>query len=91
MPDWSKFTDEVRASTPARGPRCSVGIMLDELPEEGRRAVEAALANRLLTHTGIRQALVKRLGKETPSVFSISNHRRRGCKCGEIASIQVRS
>jgi hypothetical protein len=89
MLDWSKFSEDAEASTPLRGPRCSVGIMLDDLPEDARKAVQQAFDNRVLAHTGIRAALVKRLGSEAPSLFSISNHRRGNCKCGSGAEITI--
>lgn len=79
---WTAFEGEVKGREKPRGPSCAVGKMLVELPEAGRLAVEKALGNRALSATGIRRALVERVGEEVPSAWSIRNHRRGECRCG---------
>lgn len=79
---WTAFEGEVKGREKPRGPSCAVGKMLVDLPEAGRLAVEKALGNRALTSSGIRRALVERVGEETPSAWSIRNHRRGECRCG---------
>ena len=82
---WTAFEGEVKGRERPKGPLCAVGKMLDALPDDGRLAVEKALGNRGLTGSGIRRALIDRLGHEaTPSSWSIRNHRRRECRCWEV-------
>lgn len=82
MSDWSAFEADVRSKSRPRGPRCSVGVMLENLSEEGRRAVINILKDRGSFGTpAVVGALRDRLGGAAPSAWSISNHRRGKCAC----------
>jgi GTP-sensing pleiotropic transcriptional regulator CodY len=82
MSDWSDFGTEVKTHTLARGPKCSVSLMLERLPDDARISVNRVLADRHgVTNSAIAKALRERLGENAPSLFSISNHRRGNCRC----------
>lgn len=82
MSDWSDFDTDVKSRRSVRGPQCGVTLMLEGLPERARASVQQVLDNRGYSNTAIHRALRDRLGDQTPSLFSISNHRRGGCRCG---------
>lgn len=84
MLDWSNFDQEVKSQLSTRGPRCSIRLMLDDLPADARAAVGRALADKGLTNSAIHRALRERLGDRTPSLFSVSNHRRGNCACKPV-------
>lgn len=81
MSDWSTFEEDVRSNARPRGPRCSVGVMLEGLSEEGRRAVESVLANRSFAIPAVGNALSRYIQTGVPSPWSLANHRRGKCGC----------
>ncbi len=81
MKDWSTFGEDVTRHRRARGPRCGVTLMLEELPPEARGPVGRVLADRGITNSAIHKALRERLGDKAPSLFSVANHRRGSCRC----------
>lgn len=79
-PRWNDFTAEVESTSGRRAPGCSVGKWLSTLTQEGRDAVEAALARKgELTTSAIGLAIRKR-GADI-SDFTIGRHRRGLCSC----------
>lgn len=83
MEHWSAFRTEVEEKSLTRGPECGVGRMLRSLHSEARTEVENALNDWSLPTTAIHRALRGRLGKKAPSAWSVGNHRRGGCRCGD--------
>jgi hypothetical protein len=81
MSDWSTFEDDVRSNARPRGPRCSVGVMLESLPPSGRSAVEAVLANHSFAIPAVGNALSRYIQTGIPSPWSLANHRRGKCAC----------
>lgn len=85
MSEWENLEDDARANP--KGPRCTVGIMLETIGAEGRASVERALGNIRLTSSGLRRALESRVGLEDlPSAQSLTRHRRGSCNCPKGAS-----
>lgn len=81
MNDWSTFEEDVKSSARRRGPRCSVGVMLEALPPAGRSAVEAVLANPSFAIPAVGNALSRYIQTGIPSPWSLANHRRGKCGC----------
>lgn len=80
MIDWSTFEEDVKASARRRGPRCSVGVMLDGLEPPNRYAIEQVLDDRGFQVPAILKALAGRI-ENPPSAWSLANHRRGKCGC----------
>lgn len=82
MSDWSNFGTEVKTHATNRGPKCSVSVMLDALPSDAVVAVARVLIDRdSYTNSAVAKALRERLGSDSPSLWSVSNHRRGNCAC----------
>lgn len=81
MSNWSTFEDDVRSNARPRGPRCSVGVMLDSLPQGNRDILNEVLEDRSLAVPAVHRALQERVGDEAPSPWSLANHRRGKCAC----------
>lgn len=66
-----------------KGPRCTVGVLLDSLNNQDKEALVAALANRQVSAASL--SLLLREHGHTIGPFTISNHRRSatgaGCLC----------
>lgn len=80
MNDWSTFEADARLRSRHRGPRCSVGVLLDCLPPDAREAVERTLENRGVPIPAVLAALEDRV-VNAPSPWSLANHRRGKCTC----------
>jgi hypothetical protein len=80
---WAGFQEEVKREgrEVQRGPRCGLGVLLEESAPEARKVLQDVLDDRKNTHTAIARALRKRLGDEAPGQFTVSNHRRGQCLC----------
>lgn len=64
---------------PVKGPRCSVGVTLDEMSETDAQALQSALDNPGVRHSTIADALNAegyRIGRD-----AIQRHRRDQCQC----------
>lgn len=81
MSDWLAFEAEVKSRARRRGPRCSVGVMLENLTPAGRNAVEAVLANPGFAIPAVGSALARYIQTGIPSPWSLANHRRGKCAC----------
>lgn len=87
MDQWSTLADDAKRHISQRGPQCGVLTMLEKLPDPAaRETVERVLADRGLTNPAIAKALRDRLGEDSPSVFTVGNHRRGNCSCAERRS-----
>lgn len=89
MNDWDDLEDDARAASVNRGPRCSVGVMLELVEEEhGEAAVLSilrTLRNARLTTSSIHKALEKRVEPDyLPSPYSLGRHRKGACSCKEL-------
>lgn len=80
--DWSNFDTAVKEARIPRGPRCGVAILMDKLPDDGKRAVTEVLNDRSHSVSSIHRALKARLGDDAPSQFALKNHRAENCACG---------
>ena len=83
MSEWADFQEEVKREgrKVQRGPRCSLGVLLEESTPEARKVLQDVLGDRKNTHTSIARAMRNRLGDQAPGQFAISNHRRGQCLC----------
>lgn len=81
MSDFESLGDECRAKTGANRRSCAVSDMLQSLAGEDAERVEEVLSDRRISARAINEALTRRLGKDTPSTFTIGRHRRRDCNC----------
>lgn len=64
---------------PKKGPPCGMGLTLSELDDRDREALEAALRDRRVSGTFIRQALEQN-GHDL-SLVQVARHRRGECQC----------
>lgn len=83
MSDWSTLAEEADSHNRGPGPKCQVHKLLASLDADGAAEVQRVLDNKDVTTAGISRALRSRLGNKAPSMFSIGNHRRGNCRCGE--------
>lgn len=83
MSDWKTFGSDVKEQAKAvqRGPRCSLGALLENSEPEAREVLQAVLDDRSNTHAAIARAMRNRLGDDAPGMFTVSNHRRGNCLC----------
>lgn len=73
--------EEARERKRPKGQPCTLGTFLASLADTERAEVCEALAERALSSTAIRDALVNR-GHEPPKPQVIQRHRRGECRCG---------
>lgn len=79
---WDELETEAEKLAIRKGPLCGVANMVQSLPEDAAIAIRNALANPWLSTTGLRRALVARLGEEVvPTRWVINHHRRGECSC----------
>lgn len=64
-----------------RGPRCSVGALMDTMTPADRAAFIAALAGDVPTSVIFRAVRSEYPGRKTPQQETISRHRRGECRC----------
>ena len=73
------LADIVALNTPRKGPPCTMGIVLQELPEDDIKGLLQALDNPTIKSTAIRRALEGRGYKVNDN--TIGRHRRKECLC----------
>ncbi len=71
--------DEIRELAGDKGPTCQMGVALAALSPEDRAGVVDAMADPLVTGTGIARWLAKRGIRIRP--FTVQRHRRGDCQC----------
>lgn len=82
MTEWSSLAAEAKSESRRPGPKCQVKDLYESLPAADAEQLDKVLADKAITNPGIHRALVRRLGTEnSPSLFSIGNHRRGNCRC----------
>ena len=82
--DWSGLADEAKAESRSHGPKCSVGILLENIHDlKIRKMVQDVIEDARISATAVQRALLKRLGDNTPSAYSIRIHRRKDCRCSK--------
>jgi hypothetical protein len=81
--------DVIRGETRTSGPRCSVALIRDEMSDEDRANLDAALDDKTINGTAIARALLhpEYVAKyRTPvSDYSVQQHRRGDCRCGKVS------
>lgn len=88
---WDNFDEDIKAGILGSGGNlCTVSRFLNEIGEDGRKAVEAAINNPNRPATAIAKALrvkVEAMGIDVkaPGDFIITRHRRGECKCPKRA------
>ncbi len=70
------------AETQRTGPRCSVGILLDKVDQEDRKALVAALADLTRNRAVLAEAIRTVHGVDI-SQGTLARHMRRHCRCRE--------
>lgn len=83
MSDWKTFGSDVKEQAKAvqRGPRCGLGVLLENSEPRIREILQKVLEDRSNTHSAITRALRNLLGDDAPGLFTVSNHRRGNCLC----------
>lgn len=83
MSDWKTFGSDVKEQAKAvqRGPRCSLGVLLENSEPKAREVLQAVLDDRSNTGAAIARALRNRLGDAAPGYFTVNNHRNGNCLC----------
>ena len=62
--------------------RCSMGVFLDDLEEQGKAIISRALENTKITTSAIIRAIEKRVGADSaPSRWAVRIHRHKDCSC----------
>lgn len=79
MGNWDDFLEDATAYT-VRKAKCSVCLLLKELPEDATEKVTEVMAKEELTSTAIQHALANRLGDKVPAAATINRHRRGNCR-----------
>lgn len=83
MSDWETFGSDVKEQARAvqRGPRCGMGVLLENSEPHAREILQRVLDDRGNSTASIARALRNRLGEDAPRVFTIGNHRKGNCLC----------
>lgn len=71
--------DEIAATLPVKGPRCSVAAFIDGLDPDDAADLCTAFASPYMT-SAIYRALRKRF-PEAPGEYTLARHRRGACSC----------
>lgn len=79
MPEPSSFLDEVIIDSSKTGSKCTMGVLLDSLPDDLRVQVEEAMATPAAAGTSIARVLTARGYPCRAGV--VQRHRRGGCTC----------
>lgn len=73
------FLEEVRAASVIQGPTCTLALLMDDLPDDLREQVRAALDDPTINGEAIARALQNRGYKMRGS--TVQRHRRKACAC----------
>lgn len=74
-----RLADAITAAQSARGPNCTVGLIITDLDEEGRRDLSQAMDNPRVQHAAIAAGL-HMVGHKVDAQ-TVSRHRRGLCSC----------
>lgn len=74
-----KILSEIKAGSEAKGPQCTVAVVLATLKGEERDALDAALADQTIQLVAISRWLRKNGHDAKP--HTLSRHRRQECRC----------
>lgn len=87
MSEWAGFQEEVKREgrEVQRGPRCGLGVLLEESTPDARKILQDVLDDRQNTTSSIARAMRNRLGDQAPGLYTIANHRRGNCRCSRRA------